>query len=110
MVRPGPGCDAAFYDDLPQEEAKAWKAELRPSTASVTTTGVKDPGWDLDVSFTYVLSEEDRALPAFVQEMMLKEVANENWKVVRLPGGHSPFLSQIEALGDVFKEVAGVCS
>ena len=69
---------------------------------------MKDPCWDLDVSFTYVLSEEDRALPAFVQEMMLKEVAKENWKVVRLPGGHSPFLSQIGALGDVFKEVAGV--
>lgn len=51
-----------------------------------------EPVWE-KVDCTYVICEQDEAVPPRFAEMMMKGV---NWKgkVVRMEGGHSPFLGR----------------
>jgi pimeloyl-ACP methyl ester carboxylesterase len=52
---------------------------------------------------TYVICEDDQAIPPFAQELMSKRAG----AVVRMDAGHSPFLSHPQELAVVLRELAG---
>jgi len=65
---------------------------------------------------TYMVCEKDNAVPVKRQEMMLENVRKDcrergvgtEWlSVVRVACGHSPWLSQVEKVVELVREVAG---
>ena len=55
-----------------------------------------------DVPSTYVVCEQDQAIPVFAQEAMSKRAG----EVLRLAAGHSPFLSHPEQLAGLLRGIA----
>jgi hypothetical protein len=62
-----------------------------------------------DVPVTYLLCEQDQALPAEVQKMMIGRIEDVGVKVdvESCMGRHSPFLSMPETLVEVVVRAAG---
>ena len=83
---------AAFFSDLPPEEAEHWTSLLIPKSASKTSVDVAEVCYDLDVPITYVLCMDDPMLGML--EGMMANVGRPNWKVERIGGGHLPFLGR----------------
>ncbi len=68
----------------------AWAvSQLQPQSASSFTEAVRSAAWR-DRPSTYVVCEQDQAIPLFAQEAMSRRARD----VFRLDAGHSPFLSQ----------------
>ena len=87
---------SVFYSDLPPEEAEHWNSLLIPKSASKTAIDVAEVCYDLDVPITCVLCTEDPMLPML--EGMVEKIKRPRWRVERIGGGHSPFLSRKEEL------------
>ena len=104
VLRPG-NVAPVFYGDLPSEEAEHWTSLLLPHSAAPAAANVGDVCYDLDVPITYVLCAEDPGVQ--LQERMVERFKGNNWRVVRIAGGHSPFLSRKEELMEV---IQGCCS
>ena len=62
-----------------------------------------------DFRTTYVLCEEDYALPPTAQEQMIADARAKgaNIDVERIQSSHSPFLSQPQRIADIVRRVAG---
>ena len=90
-----------FYGDLSPEEAEHWASLLLPNSAAPAAADVADVCYDLDVPITYLLCSEDPYVQ--LHERMMNKFKGDNWTVVRLGGGHSPFLSRKEELVEVIK-------
>lgn len=88
-----------FYNDLPREEARAWKERLvlKQSTSPLKDRDNVYAGW-LDVPVWYLLCTLDRAIPIQAQEGMVASAreAGANFTTKKLESGHSPFLSQVD--------------
>ena len=71
------------------------------------TSKVSYSAWK-DFPTTYVLCEEDNALPPTVQKRMIAEAREKgaNIEVYRIQSSHSPFLSQTQRMADVVRRVA----
>ena len=50
---------------------------------------------------TYVICEQDHAIPPFAQEAMARRAG----EVIRMNTGHSPFLSQPQALASLLRPI-----
>lgn len=96
---------SVFYNDLPPAEAKHWNSLLVPKSASKTSVDVADVCYDLDVPITYVLCTEDLMLNML--EGMVAKVKRPSWKVVRISGGHSPFLGRKKELVEIVEKCSG---
>lgn len=83
---------AIFYNDLPADTAQDAVKHLLPMVNSVTHTPLRIPAVWEKVECTYVLCDEDVAVPRGFTEMMMQQ-GNVRAEVVRMGGGHSPFLS-----------------
>lgn len=64
---------------------------------------LKKAAWG-KIPATYILCEQDVAIPASVQQFMIDEVGIKD--VVRLPASHSPFLSMPDEVFDIIDRVA----
>jgi pimeloyl-ACP methyl ester carboxylesterase len=91
-----------FYTDLAPQDSDRAIAQLKPQSLAAFTETLTAAAWRT-VPSTYVVCEQDRAIPRPAQEQMSARASY----VRRLSSGHSPFLSMP---GDVARLIAGVAA
>jgi pimeloyl-ACP methyl ester carboxylesterase len=96
------GPEDVFYNDCRPEVAAAAAARLQLQSLRSTEQPVQQVAWR-DAATTYVICEDDNAIPVGAQEHLSERAG----AVVRLQSGHSPFLSVPDDLLAVIREVAG---
>jgi len=79
-----------FFHDLQQDDAERAVARLLPFSWAGVEETLRAAAWRA-VRSTYVICDQDSAIPPSVQEQMSARATD----VRRLPGGHSPFLSSV---------------
>lgn len=102
----GDGAQDALYNDTEPELAKRLlSAGFLQSTASLETPQTFAAA-DVSVRTTYVIAEDDHALPANAQEEMVKTLKDVN--VVRVPAGHCVHLNPrvVPKLVEVISQLA----
>ncbi|CAG8953447.1 hypothetical protein HYFRA_00010196 [Hymenoscyphus fraxineus] len=99
-----------FYQDAPPETALAVSSSLLPHSILSFNSPSPAPAWK-DPEFVgrlaYIRCMQDRAIPASMQDLMIKDSGVE-WVVRDIDAGHSPFLSRPEELSDILKELAEI--
>jgi pimeloyl-ACP methyl ester carboxylesterase len=91
-----------FYADLAPEDSDRAIAHLRPQSLVAFTERLEAAAWRT-VPSTYVVCEQDRAIPVAAQDQMSARATNTR----RLSSSHSPFLSMP---GEVARLIADVAS
>lgn len=97
--------DAArlFYSDC-DEETTAWAlSHLVPQGTRVIREPFPPGGWPVAVRAAYILCKDD---PVIAPERAREMAARAGVEPIELPGGHSPFLSQPDALVDALEHLA----
>lgn len=90
-----------LYADLRSEDADRAIARLRPLSLAACSQPLTVAAWRT-VPSTYVLCENDQAVPDGVQEFFAARAKN----VRRLPSSHSPFFSLPSELTELIVEAA----
>ncbi|PZG14041.1 alpha/beta hydrolase [Nonomuraea aridisoli] len=90
----------AFYGDMPDAEAEQAMSMLVEQTIRSFAEKVGAVAWR-DIPSTYVVAEQDQAIPLALQEKMAAQAAGTR----RLTGGHSPFLAQPRVLAALVDEI-----
>lgn len=85
-----------FYADVEPATAGKAVARLRPQSTSSFRGEVTAAGWH-HIPSTYVIAEQDQAVPPPEQEQMSSHAS----RVFRLPTSHSPFLSRPDDVVDL---------
>ena len=89
-----------FYNDV-SPELTAWAVgRLSAESLAAFEQPLTNAGWKV-VPSTYVICEQDQAIAPFVQEAMAQRAG----EVLRMDTGHSPFLSQPEALAGLLRPI-----
>jgi len=99
-----------FYSDLPKEEQDRWVSELKPCPAVAQLTPITYTAY-LHHPVTYLFCDGDEALPVGLQQAMVNKVSETteiHIATETCTAGHSPFLSQPEAVLKVVANVAAV--
>ncbi|MEA5362708.1 alpha/beta hydrolase [Amycolatopsis sp., V23-08] len=91
-----------FFADVDPDVAAKAIARLRPQSYAVASDQLTAAAWKT-VPSTYVVCEDDNAIPVFAQEAM----AGRAGHVERLPSSHSPFLSHPAELTAIVEAAAG---
>ncbi|KAL4940688.1 hypothetical protein BDV06DRAFT_17205 [Aspergillus oleicola] len=94
----------ALHDIPRSDQAKYSSSLLHTSRALFSGTATYEP-WHT-MSTAYIITEEDRALPPALQEMMAGKLGTEPKFVYRLKSSHSPFLSMPDELAGVLEGLA----
>ena len=89
-----------FYNQCEAQTAKEAAASLRDQSLLAFNQPVTEVAWK-KIRSTYIICENDQAIPLFAQEAMSKR-AN---KVVRMSSDHSPFLSAPSELAKIISEL-----
>ncbi|KAH8678484.1 Alpha/beta hydrolase fold-1 [Xylariales sp. PMI_506] len=92
-----------FYNDVPQEEKQKNFDMLLPHSQDTFETPVNFIPADLQIPKTYIICENDQALPAAVQRRYASQVPN--FRVESIDAGHSPFLSRPAELAKLINKV-----
>ncbi|EEU35172.1 uncharacterized protein NECHADRAFT_97604 [Fusarium vanettenii 77-13-4] len=97
-----------LYNDLPQEEAQ-WAEKLMVAhghKVQYTPIDCNKVAWRV-IPLTYIVCENDQALPGFVQDMMIAKAEEQGVSVrqYRLQASHSPFLSMPDKVSEIVMEV-----
>jgi pimeloyl-ACP methyl ester carboxylesterase len=90
----------SLYGDLPDDVADLAVSRLVEQRLQSFTDRVGEPAWHT-IPSTYVLCEQDQALPPSEQERMAVRAK----AVRRMATGHSPFLSRPAALAALLAEI-----
>ncbi len=90
-----------FYADLAPDDAARATDRLQPSSYAVVTERLTATAWR-DIPSTYVVCEQDQAIPPSAQEHMAKRATS----IRRLPSSHSPMLSRPAEVARIIAEVA----
>lgn len=90
-----------FFGDVDPDVAASAVARLQPQSYSVASEQLTAAAWK-DVPSTYVVCENDNAIPVFAQEAMAQRAG----RVERLPSAHSPFLSHPDELTEILERAA----
>lgn len=110
-----------MYHDLPEDEGKDWVARLEKQSVQALQKGGEHvyAGWQ-DVPCWYLVTEEDHALPAAMQEYLVKMAVDQGADVTKkgVPSSHSPMLSRpdetvqflMDAMDDMVKKDASASS
>jgi hypothetical protein len=97
-----------FYNDLPEDQQRYWFSKTKTHTFASKQAKATAESWK-EIPTSYLLCEDDLAIPAFAQEAMtgmVKEMGGEI-EVERIKSSHSPFLSQPDAVVNWLRRVAG---
>jgi pimeloyl-ACP methyl ester carboxylesterase len=93
---------AVFYNGVSAELTEQAVAHLGLQSTSSLTQPLSRAAWT-ELPSTYVVCEQDQAIPVFAQEAMSARAST----VLRLDAGHSPFLTQPAELAAVLRAVLG---
>jgi pimeloyl-ACP methyl ester carboxylesterase len=91
-----------FYNDCSPQDAADAADRLEPQSLEAIKQPVRSVAWR-DVPTTYVICDQDNAIPVFAQEYMAKRAGD----VRRIDASHSPFLSRPDEVVTVISELAG---
>ena len=95
-----------FYNDVSPSDADFYASKLvTHCCVSITQPGTADCLNGV-VPSTFLICENDNALPIPVQERMAKNLG-EGANVERCSAGHSPFVSQPDVVAKIIKRMAG---
>ena len=95
-----------FYNDVPPSDAEFYASKLvTHCRVSITQPGTADCLNGV-VPCTFLICENDNAVPVSVQERMAKNLG-EGAHVERCSAGHSPFISQPDVVAKITKRMAG---
>lgn len=103
-----PQAARTFYNDLPVAEQEAWLAKVRPHAYATMTAKAPAAAWK-EIPTSYLVCENDLAIPVFAQEGMTEMARGMGGEVevTRVKSGHSPFLSIPEEVVRWLRGVAG---
>ncbi|WP_204072460.1 alpha/beta hydrolase [Planotetraspora phitsanulokensis] len=90
----------SLYGDLPEDEAEQAVSTLVNQTVRSFAEKVDAAAW-LEIPSTYIVAEQDKAIPPALQEKMAAQAA----EIRRLTSSHSPFLSQPAQLAALIDEI-----
>jgi pimeloyl-ACP methyl ester carboxylesterase len=104
LMQPDPAqAGTLFYSDCDPEIREWARSRIRPQSAATMMEPVAHPAWR-KVPSMYVVCANDKAIPPDLQRNVFGPRAT---KMTELQAGHSPFLSQPNALADVLAASAG---
>lgn len=89
-----------FYNDVSPELTARSVQRLTAHSLAAFGQPLTNVGWEA-VPSTYVICEQDQAIPPVAQEAMAQRAG----EVLRMDTGHSPFLSQPEALAGLLQAI-----
>lgn len=97
-----------FYHDLSKEEALHWSSKLKPHSYATKFVGASSAAWRT-IPSSYLICEDDRAIPAFLQEAMIKTCQDlgATMDTERVFSSHSPFLSKPDEVVGFLRRAAG---
>ncbi|KAK2038204.1 alpha/beta-hydrolase [Colletotrichum somersetense] len=98
---------AAFYGpDMADDMAEKCMADLLPQSLEALA-GPTPLGADtLTVPAYYIICEKDRTVPPATQEHLASTIKSLK-RVLRNPGGHSAFITEVDKFVEQIKEIAG---
>jgi pimeloyl-ACP methyl ester carboxylesterase len=92
--------EAVFYNGVSPELTEQAVSHLQLQSTSSVTQPLSRAAWR-ELPSTYVVCEQDQAIPVFAQEAMSAHAGT----VLRLDAGHSPFLSRPAELAALLRDV-----
>ncbi|KAI1845392.1 hypothetical protein JX265_005253 [Neoarthrinium moseri] len=92
-----------FYNDLPDNEAQKQFESLLPHSQDAFETPVNFIPADVTIPKTYIICENDQALPVEVQRELVSQTPG--LRAETLDTGHSPFLSQPDKCAELMRKV-----
>ncbi|KAI9148104.1 hypothetical protein HJFPF1_11927 [Paramyrothecium foliicola] len=87
-----------IYHDLPFEESQYWESRIICQSSMVQTTKLTRVAYDY-ISSTYLVCEDDQAVPPQFQETFAKTA--KAISTLRISTGHSPWFTKSEELADM---------
>jgi pimeloyl-ACP methyl ester carboxylesterase len=86
-----------MYHDLPLQEAQGWISKLRPQSLATFEDKTRSAAWR-KIPTSYLVCEDDRAIPMEGQEAMIARIKEEGGdiEVERLFVSHSPYVAKPE--------------
>lgn len=97
---------AFFYNDLTDEQAAPFVALLKPQSIVSCEDPIGFAADELTIPVYYLLCEDDRALPAFIQQRACDGIPALKRKLT-WASGHFPFLTEpgrfVEEIVDIIK-------
>ena len=99
---------STFYHDIPTPVAEVWASKLVKHSYATLFVGTKSAAWRT-IPSTYLICEDDRAIPNFVQEGMVKACQDAGAPMVteRIFASHSPFLVKPDEVVAFVRRAAG---
>ncbi|KAI1177116.1 Alpha/beta hydrolase fold-1 [Nemania sp. FL0916] len=98
-----PEAHHAFYSDLPKDKADYYWALLEPQSQEAYETPVDRVASNCGIPHTYLVCENDQALPIPFQEMIITKIPS--MKVERCAAGHSPFITMPQRVIEVLEKM-----
>ena len=92
-----------LYSDLPAEAAQYWADKIIDQSYEVQTTELTRAAYKY-IPATYVVTENDEAVPAQFQEMFAGAAGATD--IIKIAAGHSPMLSKVDELTDLIDATA----
>ena len=89
-----------FYNDVSPELTARSVPRVAAHALAAFEQPLTNAGWKA-VPSTYVIAEQDQAIPVFAQEAMAQRAG----EVLRMDTGHSPFLAQPAALAALLRPI-----
>ncbi|KAL2043212.1 hypothetical protein N7G274_004272 [Stereocaulon virgatum] len=100
-----------FFNDISSELSQPWIEELTRQSAHSFASKVDSTAWgDGLVPCTYLLTENDQALPLLQQEQMLWDACKESrmhWTIEKCKSGHSVWLTEVPTVVRLIRQGAG---
>jgi pimeloyl-ACP methyl ester carboxylesterase len=93
--------ERVFYNDCPADLASRSTALLRPQSLKTFMTPVKAAAWH-DAPSAYLVCDDDQCTPSAAQEAY----AAHAMYVEHIAAGHSPFMSQPEAVAEFMQSAS----
>ncbi|KAF2736855.1 alpha/beta-hydrolase [Polyplosphaeria fusca] len=99
---------SVFYQDLPPADQEKYAAMIKKHSFGTKKAKSTGAAWR-EIPLTYLICEDDLAIPLFAQELMTNAVKDMGGEIEteRLKSSHSPFLSHPNYVVDWIRRAAG---
>lgn len=97
-----------LYNDLPEAEQQKWISKIQTHALGTKQAKATGTSWK-EFPTSYLLCEDDLAIPMFAQELMTSMVKEQGGEIEiqRLKSSHSPFLSHPDTTVEWIRRAAG---